>query len=98
MKNGGNQRYPECCGQQRHYVDAGQAGQGWHRQTTRDPANGVDPFACEIEQRHASASQDHRDQRTRRARKRQAITNDIASIAEPTARVGGWTSCRWVCR
>jgi integrase len=28
--------------------------------------------------------------------KRQAITNSIASTAEPTARVGGWTRCRWV--
>jgi hypothetical protein len=28
--------------------------------------------------------------------KRQAITNNIASTAEPTARVGGWTRCRWV--
>jgi len=28
--------------------------------------------------------------------RRQAITNNIASTAEPTARVGGWTSCRWV--
>jgi hypothetical protein len=28
--------------------------------------------------------------------KRQAIMNNIASTAEPTASVGGWTRCRWV--